>query len=150
MQPVKCFLVVLTGNKKKVPCCDDPSHGEVEMDEYRREDTGETVFGWFGSFGPGAVFVTHHESGLCYSKWTNCDGKHYEIICPDGHFWDPNSRASNCTMKEEGTHRCWVLHGEAPNLHADKNGHTCQAGGGSIAAPGWHGFLTNGVLQENR
>lgn len=43
-------------------------------------------------------------------------------------------------------HRCWVRHGVPPDIHVDKNGVTCGAGGGSIAYPGFHGFLHNGYI----
>ena len=43
-------------------------------------------------------------------------------------------------------HKCWVRHGEPPNVHVDKNGVTCNAGAGSIAYPGFHGFLHNGHI----
>jgi hypothetical protein len=146
MSSAKCFLVVPTGVTKEQACCDDPSHGTHTVPEYKRVDTGETKFSWPGAFGPGAVFIVQHEPGMCYSNWSNCDGKHIEVVCPDGTFWDASSRASNCTMKQDTLHRCWVLHGEAPNLTADKNGLTCKAGAGSIQTPSWHGFMRNGVL----
>lgn len=48
-------------------------------------------------------------------------------------------------------HRCWVRHGDVRTgqVHVDKNGNTCGAGGGSIISPdGWHGFLHNGHLTQ--
>lgn len=84
------------------------------------------------------------ERGKCIHKWSNCDGKHLFAICPNGQAWDIDSRASNCTMPEDTTHRCWVRHGEPPNIHVDKNGHTCAAGAGSIIAGDYHGFLHHG------
>lgn len=146
---LKCFLVEETGNVKEVECEEckgtPEAHTSTEK-EYRRTDTGETWWGWWASKGPGSIYITSHEGYPCWCKWTNCNGKHIEVITPDGHCWDASSRASNCTMKEEGTHRCWILHGTPPNLTADKNGYTCQAGAGSIQSPGWHGFLQNGEL----
>jgi len=89
-----------------------------------------------------AYWMDWHDPGEC-PFWENCDGKHLWAILPNGHTWDIDGRANNCTMKEEKTHRCWVRTGkpEDGNVHVDKNGHTCQAGAGSIAVPGWHGFL---------
>jgi hypothetical protein len=51
-------------------------------------------------------------------------------------------------MKDDMAHFCWVRHGrpEDGNLHVDKNGQTCSAGGGSIDTGKWHGFLHNGEL----
>jgi len=61
-----------------------------------------------------------------------------------------DSRASNCTMPDDNAHRCWVRHGrpEDGTLHVDKNGLTCAAGGGSILAGNYHGFLHHGHLVE--
>lgn len=146
---VKCFLVEPTGNKRWEPCnspgCDTPNCGN-DIEEFKRQDTGETVWGYWATFGPGSMRVTDHTGYPCWARWTNCDGKHIEVITPDGHYWDACGRASNCDMTEEGTHRCWVVHGTPPMITADKNGHTCHAGAGSIQAPQWHGFLTNGEL----
>jgi hypothetical protein len=78
------------------------------------------------------------------------DGKCLVVVCPDGYEWMIDGRASNCTMPEDGgpfesSHRCWVRHGEPPNLTVDKAGRTCAAGGGSIMSRnGYHGFLRNG------
>lgn len=99
-----------------------------------------------------AYWAPHYHEDLKhhYCPWDNCDDPrgHLMVVCPDGWLWDTDSRASNCTMKDDRTHRCWVKHGEPPNLHVDKSGHTCQAGSGSIASPGgWHGFLHNGELR---
>jgi hypothetical protein len=69
------------------------------------------------------------------------------LICrTPGGEWNIDSRASNCTMPEDRTHRCWIRHGEPPNIHVDKNGFTCQAGAGSIISGNYHGFLHNGSL----
>ncbi len=86
--------------------------------------------------------------------------------------WRIDGYASNCTspcrvcgvqrkdhtasLKDSGhpyedsvpEHRCWVRHGTVGEpIHVDKNGLTCQAGGGSIQTEGWHGFLHRGVLK---
>jgi hypothetical protein len=147
---MKCFLVEPTGNVKTEPCgyadCNEPNC-KVTLDEWRRTDTGETLWGWAGSFGPGAMRITKHEPGQCFAKWTNCDGLHTEVVLPDGGHWDIDSRASNCTLREDGEHRCWCKHGTPPVLTVDKNGLTCSAGAGSIISNGkerWHGFLRNG------
>lgn len=66
----------------------------------------------------------------------------------DAGYWYIDSRASNCTMKDDKEHRCWVRHGTVGEaLHVDKNGKTCAAGAGSIQNANWHGFLHNGVLR---
>jgi hypothetical protein len=76
------------------------------------------------------------------------DGRTLIVKCPDGHEWMIDGRASNCTMKDDMAHFCWVRHGrpEDGNLHVDKNGPSCSAGGGSIDTGKWHGHLHNGEL----
>lgn len=92
---------------------------------------------------PGDVYrVAWHSPGDC-PYWDNCDGVHLHGVCPNGEDWDVSSRASNCTMRGDRTHRCWTVTGspEEGNLQVGKGGHTCAAGGGSIMVTGWHGFL---------
>ncbi len=76
--------------------------------------------------------------------WDNCKGPHLIAVCPGGSDWDIDSRASNCTLRNDRLHRCWIRHGEPPTVTVDKNGQTCAAGGGSIMAGTYHGFLRNG------
>ena len=68
------------------------------------------------------------------------------IVKTPGGDWDIDSRASNCTLPNDRTHRCWVRHGQPPNIHVDKSGLTCAAGAGSIMCGNYHGFLHNGQL----
>lgn len=86
------------------------------------------------------------ERGRCYRGWTNCDGRHLYVVLPNGHEWDVDSRASNCTRRDDTEHRCWVREGEPPNVTAGKVGNTCSAGAGSILSGDYHGFLVNGIL----
>lgn len=76
------------------------------------------------------------------------DGRSLVVRMPDGSDWMIDSRARNCTMKDDNEHFCWVRHGrpEDGTLHVDKNGRTCAAGAGSIDTGKWHGFLHNGQL----
>jgi hypothetical protein len=96
----------------------------------------------------GDMFESHWHDAYECPYWDNCNGIHLQVILPDGHHWDAHSRASNCTKKDERTHRCWVLHGSYKDgtITADKNGFTCEAGAGSIASANWHGFLRDGQL----
>lgn len=65
------------------------------------------------------------------------------------HVWYIDGRASNCTKPDDNEHRCWCRHGSyGEPLHVDKIGNTCQAGAGSIAVSGFHGFLHNGLLYD--
>lgn len=109
-----------------------------------------------GKLEPGGVYWNkHHRSdddenypnGYCPGRWTNCPGRHLVVILPNGHTWDVDSRASNCTLPEDRTHRCWVR--DSDNLETmtvGKGGNTCAAGAGSILAGDYHGFLQNGWL----
>ncbi len=78
------------------------------------------------------------------------DGRSLVVILPGKRPWCIDSRANNCTKKDDKVHRCWVRHGnpEDGTLHVDKNGNTCSAGAGSIAVPGYHGFLHHGFLTD--
>lgn len=73
------------------------------------------------------------------------------VMLPGGHHWVVDSQASNCTIpddRRQERHHCWVISGTLPDITAGKGGATCAAGAGSIAAPGYHGFLRNGFLEE--
>ena len=76
------------------------------------------------------------------------DGHHLIVRTPGG-LWHVDGRASNCTRKGDDLHRCWVRHGEAPNVTVDKNGDTCECGcsiGQGEGYRDYHGFLRNGEL----
>lgn len=96
---------------------------------------------------PGNLYYAHWLPPKMY--WDNKEDFHLVAVCPDGDEWNIDSRASNCTMKDDRTHRCWVRHGdpETGQVHVDKNGYTCSAGAGSIQTHrGYHGFLHNGIF----
>jgi hypothetical protein len=78
--------------------------------------------------------------------WKGPDGRSLMVKCPGGGEWAIDSRAANCTMPKDTQHRCWVRHGEPPSITVDKNGLTCQAGGGSIISGNYHCFLRDGVF----
>lgn len=79
-----------------------------------------------------------------YNYWDNQVGPNLIAVCPGGFQWNIDSRASNCGLPNDRLHRCWVRHGEVPNITVDKKGLTCKAGAGSIKTSNWHGFLRNG------
>jgi hypothetical protein len=102
---------------------------------------------------------------LYYADWYLTEGSsHYRG--PDGHCliamvpgskmqprtWQIDGRANNCTLPNDSAHRCWVRHGDprTGDVHVDKDGLTCDAGGGSIQTEGWHGFLDHGWLVTER
>jgi len=123
----------------------DADHWQVFVERiYRRVDTSETMT--LRTAPPGAMWngwwLAEH------GRWVGPDGMSLHVRCPDGHDWCIDARASNCTMKDDHVHKCWVRHGEPPNITVDKNGHTCAAGAGSIQTPKWHGFLRGGFLVE--
>ncbi|MEI7424351.1 MAG: hypothetical protein WCK18_19785 [Prolixibacteraceae bacterium] len=99
-----------------------------------------------GKLEPGCLFWSDWLPEDMY--WDNHTGPQLHAVLPNGQQWNIDSRASNCTMPNDRSHRCWCRHGEIPNISVDKNGQTCSAGAGSIAVPGWHGFLTNGEFKE--
>lgn len=111
---------------------------------YRRPDTGET---WPQRELPtGAMY----DASWLPDDWKGPDGIGLVVILPGGHPWHVDMEASNCTRKGDRTHKCWVRHGDPRTepVHVDKDGETCAAGAGSIAAPGYHGFLHHGVLTD--
>jgi hypothetical protein len=128
-----------------------PDHAERQVFVKTLYDTPS------GKAEPGSLYWSkwfHHEQDgrphPCW-WWTNCADPRGHLVCvlPNGHEWDIEGRANNCTLPEERTHRCWVRHGDPDKgepVHVDKAGHTCAAGAGSIAVTGYHGFLHNGVL----
>lgn len=100
-----------------------------------------------------------HDAG---GAWTGPDGLSLHVRTPGGD-WCVDSQASNCTQTQDvdvpgkpgwkrftRTHYCWIRHGDprTGNVHVDKNGNTCSAGGGSIAIGKYHGFLNQGYLTD--
>ncbi len=74
------------------------------------------------------------------------DGRCLTVRLPNGRDWCVDGEASNCTRPGDRSHHCWVRHGEPPAITVDKDGPTCDAGGGSIQSGDYHGFLRSGVL----
>lgn len=138
---------------------------------WRRVDTGEVMP--IRDAPAGAMYYADwfHE----FKHFCGPDGRSLHVRVPDGHGkttsdhdWAIDARANNCDspcavcttpyhshknmdhsyVDSVPEHRCWVRHGEPPNVTVDKNGLTCNAGAGSIATPQWHGFLRNGQLVE--
>lgn len=131
--------------------CHQPLPAEAEwqvfQDQiYRRVDTGEMVP--HRDAHPGALWYLEGWADRYYRRIFPAggpDGKFLSARTPGGD-WVIDSRASNCTMKDDNTHRCWIRHGDplTGQVTVDKNGLTCAAGGGSIDTGRWHGFLRNG------
>jgi hypothetical protein len=156
--PVKTFFVELTGGWRAEfedgSTIDFPNEDAARASNYRslsplyKLPDGRVVEG--SELPPGATYLREE------SFWERGpDGLHVVVVCPDGWHWSPDSRASNCTRKDDKVHRCWCRHGDPRKgtLHVDKVGNTCNAGAGSILTgrtPAWHGFLSHGILQEQR
>lgn len=114
---------------------------------YRRSDNGELVT--LDRAPIGAMWFAPWFSDD--PAWRGPDGRTLVVRLPGRgglhHDWIVDSVASNCTMKDDTVHKCWIRHGEPPNVTVDKKGHTCKAGAGSILThEKWHGFLTDGYL----
>lgn len=112
-------------------------YGDLHWDAIPKDEAERPV--------PGSMFWISFSSGHCSTHEPPCE-HHLMAVTPDGHWWDIDGRANNCTLKADKRHRCWVRHGEPPHITVDKAGLTCQAGAGSIQTPDWHGFLSNGVF----
>jgi hypothetical protein len=111
---------------------------------YERTDTGERMI--LRDAPPGAMY----NAWWTFDGWKGKDGLSLVVKTPDGHDWMIDSQASNCTLKGDRTHKCWIRHGTIPNITVSKQvpgvnaDTTCAAGGGSIVTPKFHGFLRNG------
>jgi hypothetical protein len=111
--------------------------------QYVRSDTGEVTT--LRKAEPGACWDAYWYKSL--AGFRPPDDMVLVVKCPNGHDWIVDSQSSNCTRKGE-PHHCWVRHGDPREckVTVDKNGDTCAAGGGSILAGDYHGFLISGVL----
>lgn len=113
---------------------------------YRNVETGEEYQTWRDIPGGGIQMAPWLDS-MYHAQLGHC----FNVKCPDGAWWCPDSRASNCTMPDDfkqERHHCWVIEGELPNISVGKKGPTCAAGAGSIQTGGWHGFLIDGWLRS--
>jgi hypothetical protein len=120
---------------------DDFSRSSSRSREYRCAATG-AVARTARDLPTAALYDAH----WWHDYRTGPDGRSLVCVLPNGHHWHIDSRASNCGRPDDDVHRCWVRHGEPPQVHVDKAGNTCPAGAGSIQSGDWHGFLHHGVL----
>ena len=133
----------------------DPPDGPDDWDGYSQENLDSLRKSWAehpewygGPYRPDPDERPPEWQGLPRRSQSHlfASGPQLTVVCPNGHEWNIDSRASNCTMPYDYEHRCWVRHGEPPDIHVDKQGHTCAAGAGSIQAADYHGFLHHGTL----
>jgi len=167
----RCFMIHKVnprGEHVDCECC--PGGWDRKLFDVARTDTGEVVrTGLNSMWGPvGAMwferYVSEHRptgpddwnhsyliqpdaDAKREPSYTFVDGWHLIVITPGGQ-WNIDSRASNCGSPYDYKHRCWVRHGQPPNITVDKDGVTCVAGGGSIQCGSYHGFLRNGELTD--
>lgn len=157
INPVRKVYTISQGEAKPIIIAE---YDDVNMtfDEVRKKYPKEEIIKKYGEYDSSmfstiwdSVDGTNRMAGAMYwinhSKswyWDNHDGNCLYVNLPNGSPWNIDSRASNCTMPKERTHRCWCYHGEPPNITVDKNGHTCKAGAGSIQMSDYHGFLRSG------
>jgi hypothetical protein len=132
---VECFLIERTGEYV--------DHGIAHLPLYCR--VGGHVPFLLRDAMPGAMW----DADWMPDRFKGPDGRCLVVVCPDGYQWMIDGQASNCTRPDDSEHKCWVRHGEPPNITVDKNGNTCQAGGGSIGTSGYHGFLRDGSFTPN-
>ena len=153
-----------------VDCVNHPEGHERSVFDVARTDTGEIVetrrqhmWGpvgsmWFERWGETnrptgpddwdhPDFIRTDPSTQRQPSHTFIDGWHLVVITPGGK-WVIDSRASNCGSPWDYEHRCWVRHGQPPNITVNKAGLTCQAGAGSIQCCSYHGFLRDGELTD--
>jgi len=127
-------------------------HCGAPFDPTTGRHSGSMAIEWdtpSGNLEPGCVYLRDHYSDHCSGGWSNCEGPHLMVICPNGAEWDVDGRANNCGLPDDTTHRCWVRVGDPQHpetLHVSKDGESCAAGAGSIQAGDYHGFLSRGVL----
>jgi len=121
------------------PTGPDDRPPDVDLDWLRETFAGSARSLWPGPSPTDPTLPAAHPS------YSFTDGPALWVQTPGG-GWCIDSRASNCTMPYDYAHRCWVRHGEPPDITVDKNGVTCQAGAGSIQCGSYHGFLQGGVL----
>lgn len=119
--------------------------------QWLRRDTGQVAWDT-RDFGAGAMYFAYwwysqERNGQKFygGDWDNQTEPPLHVVTPAGE-WNIDSRARNCTMPEERTHRCWVRTGTPPKITVGKNGFTCGAGAGSILLGSYHGFLRDGCL----
>lgn len=121
----------------------DEDHRQVSGDAlYKNTETGDT-----------RTLIDFDAGAMWFQNWylhfyePGPDGNCLMCKLPGGYDWCIDGEANNCTRPGDKTHKCWVREGVPPNVTAGKNGNTCSAGAGSIAVPGYHGFLRNGYLE---
>lgn len=112
---------------------------------FRNMETGEELSS--RELPVGALYAIKREPDDAWPP-VGSDGLSIACVLPGRHHWYIDGRAANCTMPADAVHRCWVRHGTVgERIRVDKDGNTCQAGGGSIQTDKWHGNLHDGELR---
>ena len=116
---------------------------------YQRSDTRELTT--LGEALPGALWFCDWMLAEGSDLFRGPDGHSLCARLPNGHDWQVDGIAANCTQPQDHKHKCWVRHGDPrqpETLTVDKNGNTCAAGAGSIQSGSYHGFLRNGCFVD--
>jgi len=119
---------------------DDDDHWQSnQREQIVRPDTGETVAWGLGAVPPGAMW----DAWWLPEGWT-VDGISLVVQLPDGTGWTVDGPVANHDGPHDTRtgHRCWTRTGDPravpPTVSATP----------SIVTPGYHGFLTDGVLRS--
>jgi hypothetical protein len=138
---IRCFVVEPIWNKKVVAMSNKKwgNHLIIGWKSLLTEEEKKYPH----DFGVGAMwFATWLPKNV---TWDNETEPHLYVETPGG-TWDIDSRASNCPIKDDKQHRCWVRRGTPPEITVDKHGVTCNAGVGDVQIGKWHGWLEAGEL----
>ncbi len=146
MHDLQTLRELFTGKMPQCKCCNQtpPPQASVGAGTHRIWNTedGENNH-------PGDMYFAPwlHDGGWC-PYWDNCKDPrgHLIVVLPNGHYFDTDSRASNCNKPQDRIHRCWEKHGEPPLVTI--GGPTSDNGVGSIGSPNYHGYLRNGELVQ--
>lgn len=111
---------------------------------YKRTDDGRLTT--LNDAEPGAMWYAPWYEGMF--RCPESDPTHVLVVLTPGGHWVVDSRASNCTRKDDNTHFCWLRSGDPKtgNITVHKNGDTCTAGAGSILIDSYHAMLQDGYL----
>lgn len=105
---------------------------------------------WQGADGKCLVVRTPGGDWMIDATCSNCTDPCKNCRTPYASHFNPSPASCNGFQASNPDHKCWPRVGVAPNITVAKQyGKTCSAGGGSILAGSYHGFLVNGSLVLN-
>lgn len=96
---------------------------------------------------PGGDWTVDGTCNNCTDPCSNCQVPYLHHGFSKSYAKDSRADACPGYKGKNPDHACWPRVGVAPNITVAKHyGKTCSAGGGSIQAGAFHGFLVNGNL----